>query len=266
MSDVFKTDIPNRIFSASSITCYMSCPRKFKYRYLTKMIHEDENVNLVFGKCIHTGIAAFYTGSTMEEGIESAMAEWALAGITGSKTKNDIVLINTLSNYYKTYKRDIDSGDVLKVEVSFQVPVYEYEGQPVYLIGYLDQIRKDHSLYDTKSTSRPLTDYWFNTYVNSFQLLGYYYATVMTFGNCPRIMVDGIKVPAVKEDCFSRRSLPVSQNQVDEWVNTFIRVTAEIIEQENHWCNQTSCGDYSGCEYLPLCIYGENHPVAREMI
>ncbi|MCA9670680.1 MAG: PD-(D/E)XK nuclease family protein [Myxococcales bacterium] len=46
--------------SVSALTCFLRCPRQYRYRYIDRVTPEHRADTLVFGSAIHAALAAFY--------------------------------------------------------------------------------------------------------------------------------------------------------------------------------------------------------------
>jgi hypothetical protein len=60
--------------------------------------------------------------------------------------------------------------------------------------------------------------------------------------------------------------------QIQDAISTYCAVTDYIMsvlkKPESEWaermyCDQSHCGDYSGCEFLDLCKHGLDHPTVK---
>lgn len=249
-----------KVYHPTGIEDYLRCPRKFYYKTINIQEDIEESVDLIFGRCIHAGVAYFYKEKRDLMGIIQAFRKDWPEDFQGSEKKNLMVGLAVMEAYYKNY---INDPIIFKPEhVECTQPIEMPNG--TFMQGTLDRISISSNDYtmitDTKTTTMPLTDYWFRNFENSFQLGAYYHITLSIFDHCDAVQIDGIRVPLKGKEDFNRRSWPRTEIQQKEWLNTYLKCTDEIEAAgdniEKFVCNPTSCGDYSGCQFLSLCTLG----------
>lgn len=258
------------------------CYRKF---YLNKMLGLESNappIALHYGSAIHKGVETFYKlKPTMPHvevkiiAIQEAVKEWQSYGIQGDDKRNLAGLLQTLDNYFEYYKDDNAQIAPEFVEATQWIEM----PNSTHMLFKIDRVRIEGErriVVDTKTSSWPLTDFYFQDYKNNLQTSLYFYGVDKILDGCDGVQIDGIKVPPPAEKSatvpFVRRTFVRSGLQIADAINTWCRVTDYImagIEKYKDdsdgmtvymYCNQKMCGDYGGCKYLPICMHGFDHP------
>ncbi|MCP3686633.1 MAG: PD-(D/E)XK nuclease family protein [bacterium] len=288
-------------FSPTSLESYMSCPRLYYYEKVVQLRPHGKGVALAFGSSIHEAIGTFYSARTMaREELESTFAhhladvkvdlhkmkrheiakllmiaaftkEWADHQILGDEKRSLENGLLILENYCEAYR-----GDNAKYVPEFiECPVTIEMSNGTMLIMVIDRLRREgkfQTVVDSKTSSWPLTDYFFLKFDNSFQLTTYWKGVEYTTGSCDNAQVDAIKVPypPTGKNAFCRRTISRTDLQLGEWENTYLNITNHIMEgvlKDNEekrlkYFHQqpTACAKYAGCKYLPIYIYGYRHP------
>jgi hypothetical protein len=259
----------NGIFDSSSLQDFLKCPRYFYYRWFKGRVKTGANAALLFGSAVHEGIASWYmqpAGSRNKiDAIQAAVKVWSAGGIAGDEKRNLPNLVQTLQYYFNTYAQDGLNFDYVEVDFTVEMP------NGTLLCGIIDRINKNGggnsiNFTDTKSTSSQLTDWFWKGYKNDFQMSTYWYAASQTLhAPVSDFTIDAVKVGACKPEHLSRNTDFRTENQLEEWLKTYLWATdfivAKLKDAENicNWpMNQTSCADYGGCPYLPICQHGWN--------
>lgn len=289
-------------FHGTALEDYLRCPRKFYYRHIIGLKLKSENAALVFGRAIHQSLFVWFALQkdplyvknflTEEElscfdsslspilirdgfSLQAFLQEFEPSGIETDKI-NSSVGQEILKNYFETYRNITEQYDPRNLEITQKVMM----PNGTLIVVTLDRLFVSENfvkIEDTKTTSRPLTDFFWKTFENSFQLKGYYYACKQVY-DVDTVQIDAIQYPPAKtqkdEVLCERRSFLFSDLQIEDYLNTYNIITNEIIagmalpedKKPNafHTC-ETSCSDYGGCPYLPICKYGYNHPSVQVM-
>jgi RecB family exonuclease len=286
------------IFSPSAIETYLDCPRKAYFSYSLHLKSKETSNALLFGSAIHAGVATFYKIKNLSHSELITLALQANCPQAADLSQNTLILVLSIEGFLSIWKdnpikgdskRNLESGmlivtkyvscyqndsanyhpDYIETPVSVEMP------NRTRLIAIIDRIRTQggYIVVDTKTSSWPLTDFFFKGFINSFQLSAYYYVVQEIVGNCDGIQVDGIKVPYQEKDNFIRRIFLRTEVQMGDWLNTYLSVTNRILAtislpEEKRLlsfpCNQQSCANYGGCPYLTVCQYGFSHPLVKE--
>lgn len=269
-----RSDLAKREFSPTGLEDYMRCPRLFYYRKFLKLNPTSASLDQHFGLAIHSGVATFFKLFQKESDFDLAKKEsvkafgetWKTKQITGNEKKSLQVGLTTIDTYCKIYQnsKEFYSPELIEMEQVLAMP------NDTFLVMIIDRIFRAGKDYirvdDTKSTSRPLTDWYFASWENSFQLMCYNYTVEQICGHCDGIQVDAIHVPLGKNENFVRRTFQVTELQKADFLNTYTRETSSILKavEENSPeafpCRQKSCSDFGGCKYLNVCKYGFDYP------
>ncbi len=281
-----RTNIYEGEFSPTGVQTAM-CLRKLYLRKIMGLVSKAPPYALWYGSALHKGVEAYYvhrSSSTWEEAaalsVEAFAKEWNSHGSNGDGKRTLAGGIVTMGNYCTYYQDDMAKFLPQFIEASQWVEMPNGTN----MLCKIDRVRDDMGMYtivDTKSSSWPLTDFWYKGFANDLQTSMYYHTVEEMVGECQGIQIDGIKVPPPKEGStttpFSRRTILREELQIQDALNTYCHVTDYIMKAIGEWqqsgdeekfikdmyCNQNMCGDYGGCEYLPICTYGFKHPAVQ---
>lgn len=128
-----------KALSHSSISLYLECPQKFKFRYVDKLPQEPKSF-FSFGQSIHSTLQFFYENSTvptLEQTLDHFSKNWVAAGYKNSqheqeeKVKGVQILTDFYAKHAPIFRKPIFT------EYRFNTKI---EGVPV--IGFIDRIDK----------------------------------------------------------------------------------------------------------------------------
>jgi hypothetical protein len=181
---------PPKIYSISQLDCYISCPAKYKYRYIER-IPSPTSASLEFGNSVHRGLEHNFHQKTFSWADLSAneVSDKFVESYEPSKDKinwdeenrdkTDKDKISFVSERDKgvallrTYMNDGYTKTIIpsRVEHKFEVPV---PGVSKPLQGYIDLVDNKLLLIDFKTASKSPTEAKLGPYHR--QLCGYSYA------------------------------------------------------------------------------------------
>lgn len=243
----------------------------------------DKSHFLTMGTSMHSFIEQFYLlrknspqlspEETLAQALENSSPEVpAWPSIDPYSFENFLLTCEAYAlRYYN------DSCIPFKTETIFWLPMTN----GTFFGGVIDQLWETSSgavvIRDTKTTGRPLTDWYWKNLENKFQLTMYQWAVTQLF---PNRDVLGVEIDAVRiskdfdksEDHFSRRIYERSPIQIEEALLTYNHKTSFIrsalSESKEKMilrfpCETSQCGNYGGCPYLPICKEGLGTPAAR---
>ena len=258
-------DIKSGIFDSSCLKDYLRCPRYFYLRWILGLESRGVNVATGFGEAFHAGKAAWYqTGKDDLVGLKAFIESWDKLGIVGDAKRNAEIGVLLLKQYFNTYRNDGKKYLPEYIECQFAIDM----PNGTVLAGRIDAVEENNGLVDvtdTKTTSMQLTEYFWKDYINDFQMSTYLYAVKQLLGRSDSITIDAVSI----RGNFERRTNFRSDLQEADWLNTYIKITSQIkaklkmVEEQlapEFFQNQTSCGDFGKCKYLPICQYGLEHP------
>jgi hypothetical protein len=197
----------------SSLSTYMSCPRKFLFQYMMHLCPAGTSIHLVFGSCWHYGLEESYNllkeskspGSSkdvlkpMDLTINSIKAFNKLWALDGAPLWKDEDLIFPKSpghaaNMYKAYWErfmELDSAkrNVLAVEAPFAIDLSLYGSNLPRYIGRIDLVLTDGEgieILDHK-TAKAIYKITPQQFEMSFQTDGYLTAGRLFYDKIPKI-------------------------------------------------------------------------------
>lgn len=289
-------------FSPTSLENYLACPRKW---YLNKFLHiepREKAASLAFGSAMHYGVGTFYTVKDMmlvqawellKDNLKltedlflqqnknyspvffarrAFEVAWKSELTQPDEKRNLQTGLQLIEQYCKAYQHDTSHFPQEYIECPAEILM----PNGTTLIMVIDRINVEPNfvtIIDTKTSAMSLSDYFFRKFENSFQLSSYFYACKEVMGTADCIQVDAIKVPyPSKTDGFVRRTFMRTDLQMEEFLNTYLRITDFITSNldkpeedrlKAFHQNQTSCDSYGGCKYLPICEHGFDHPAMK---
>ncbi|MFQ5693655.1 MAG: RecB family exonuclease, partial [Nitrospinota bacterium] len=148
-------DLPH--FSYTQLSTYLTCPRRYFYRYVQRREPEDVAAALLFGKAVHLTVATYYEavmrGETPPSGEELAelfRAEWREAvdspvPVLYPKGETAACLEKQGMAAVKAFRLWAQPQRVLGVEEPFEVELVDGDGTPLQrrLVGVFDLIEAD---------------------------------------------------------------------------------------------------------------------------
>lgn len=278
--EIERTDPKESTFSPSSIET-ARCMRRFYYEKVLKMKPKTTPVALVYGIAIHEAVEKFYqlrAGGNEDimqvklEVVQQFTKTWTKFGINGDNKRDLRGGILTMSNYVDLYFADVEDFDIEDIETKQWLPM----PNGTTMLVKLDRIFNKKNLrevHDTKTTSMPITEYWFRQFENHLPTTLYFYTIRELLGSCDTIVIDAIKVPPPPASSvtapFGRATFLRTDLQVHDAINTYVSrsdyIMASLNKPESQWadrfyCNQGECDKYGGCPFLSVCKHGLDHP------
>lgn len=274
-----RTQVFKGEFSPSGIES-ARCYRRFYFTKILGLKPKTTPAALIYGIAIHKAVETFYNlTDTMEDKVELKMrvvkefvASWSKAGILGDSKRNLEAGIVTMGWYCDYYGDDTSSFTAEDIETD------QWMVMPngTMLLVKMDRVLNRGGqiiLVDTKTTSAGITDWFFKNFENHLPTTLYYYVIEKLLGRCDSVIIDAIKVPppapTSKSAPFGRQTFLRTELQVQDALSTYVATTDYIMsilrKPEEEWatrfyCNQGECDKYGGCQFLPVCKYGLDHP------
>ena len=126
--------------SASKISTYQQCPRKYKWQYIDR-IPAPQPSFFILGTAMHSGIEYLHRGKTLAEALQEAV------GRAEAETSNEYdhamtpdEIKETACKLITVYAEQSTPLEIVKVEDEFKI-----EGENVILTGTLDAVERVHS-------------------------------------------------------------------------------------------------------------------------
>jgi CRISPR/Cas system-associated exonuclease Cas4 (RecB family) len=167
--------------SATQLTTYARCPRKYRYRYLEDAEPEFRAVGLALGSVVHGAAEWWFNAKlagqkpTVEEAMDIVRADFAAATHDGLRwgqwTYGDLEA--KAQRLVRTFLEHVGDTEVVATEQRFEIALYDPEtgeSLPRPLIGYFDQVLGPGRVMELK-TSR--SDYKPLDLTVSLQLAAY---------------------------------------------------------------------------------------------
>lgn len=243
--------------SASRINLYLTCPRKYAFRYVEGVQPAWKAAALAFGSAVHSALETYHR-SFMEGGALTAsevaglfVADWQAAQLDPLhfNAREDAVSLRRLGETLVTeYVSMHPSLPVRAVEWEFQLPLADPETGEVLgpdLRGVFDLVLEGDVIVEMKTAARA---YDASTLARNLQLTAYHYAYRSLYGRTPKLrLVAMLKQKAARVETYE----PERTNPEDTWFVHLAAAVAQGIEAEVFppspgWM----CSD---CEYMHAC-------------
>jgi len=213
------------------------------------------------------GVAEFRKTFDFDKAAEAFVERWVEDNrvLEESKALDPLRSVERGLEILHAYTETYPDEHIVEPEVKFLIkptPWLEF-------IGIIDAVIKDGSTYsiiEDKTSSRPLTEYYFSSFRNSYQILWYMWAAKemglfsLNKDNIPRCVINAIYIHPEKLD-FRReliskmpQTLDIAKGYLVEWAYII-----ELAHENKHFPHADSdvCRKWGGCEYLPLKGVGE---------
>ena len=243
--------------SPSQITSYLTCPRKYAFRYIEKLPVPFKAAALAFGSAVHGALEVFHEkrmdGETLhvDEIIHAFRVDWE-AEVAGDlrfkEDENAATLRDQGEALLRLYVAANADAPVRAVEWPFEVPLIDTGTGEVLgpnLRGIFDLILDGDLLVELKTAARA---YDAGTLARHLQISAYAYAYRQSVGRDPTIKVVALlKLRKPRLDVYEATRTPTD----DAWfvhlaVEVRRGIEAGVLPPSPSW----QCGD---CEYAEPC-------------
>lgn len=191
-------DYDKRPLSASQLTTYAMCPRKFRFRYVDRLPAEHRPAALGFGRAVHSALESLHLARLDGETLETAQlvrlfrADWQAEIDQGLSYKS-----NESANMLRWYGEQLVAeyaawlGDrkLVAAEQPFEIDLIDPETGEVYperLRGYFDVIFEGDIVGEVKTVARRYDE---GTLARKIQLSAYAYAWRQMRGRDPSLLI-----------------------------------------------------------------------------
>jgi putative RecB family exonuclease len=236
--------------SASKITTYLQCPRRYKFRYVTKTVPPWKASALALGSAVHGALETFHeqraVGATIAPEAVAQLFQVDLAAELADeiKYKEDegaADLSATGAALARMYAAQNQSLAVVAAEVPFELEIV----RGVVLRGVFDALLPDDRIRELKTAAR---DYADSDLARNVQVSAYAWAFRALQGHDATIEVVAMlkqKHPRIEKHEVTRTAGQLA------W---FVQLVVEVAEaigagafppNPTHWC--------SSCEYAEIC-------------
>ncbi len=250
-----ETSVPTT--SASKLTAYLQCPRKYRFRYVLRLPVDSRPGGLAFGSSVHAGLQVFHEARKdgREADVEAVLRRFRAdfyAELSGNirfkegETKEGLLSLGEA--LIRQYVETFPDVPVTAVEEPFQVPLADPATGEVLgpdLKGILDLVVSDDTVVEIKTAARAYDE---ATLARHVQLSAYAYAFRVRHGREPKLIVVALlkqKRPRIERMSASRTADDGS------W---FVTLAAEVVRGIEAGIFPPNPGwQCSDCEYLDPC-------------
>lgn len=239
--------------SASKISTYLACPRKFKFRYVWKIQAQWKAAALAFGSAVHGALETFHeqrvADLTMSAEATSGLfkIDWAAEQLDDLKFKDDETaddLEVTGADLVRQYALANQSLEVVAVESSFELLVAE----GIVLRGVFDALLTGDRVRELKTAAR---NYDEGTLARHIQLSAYAWAYREIYDREPVLEV--VAMLKLKHPRIAVHEVTRTEEDLEWFVQLVVEV-ARAIEAGVYPPNPSwACAD---CEYVRACRGG----------
>jgi CRISPR/Cas system-associated exonuclease Cas4 (RecB family) len=262
-------------WDSTSISNFVTCPRKYLYSQLEGWQSTTRSVHLIFGGHYASALEMYHKlsvskdGGTHDERLRKVVRKlledtWDReAGkpqdwLHASKTRD--TLVRSVVWYLEHFRDDAMvtvqlANGAAAVELSFSFELneeYLYCGHIDRLVHYADGVY----VQDQKTTGGSISASFFNSFSPDYQMTGYTLAGNIIFGSkIAGVVVDAARI-AVGFTEFGRGFVPRQPAVIEEFreeVIHYIEQAKDCHESGYYPMNRKSCGNFGGCEFAKVC-------------
>lgn len=250
----------NIVLDMSQYDTFLLCPERYNRRYNMNKVKAEKAPQLDRGTLVHVGCEVYYealkNGTTYQDAVNQALSKIREAGVTSSDLEPEAVerVMDVMEEYFDYWRVEDQNYEIVEVEKSFLVLIYEDEEVRIFTAGKIDLITNDKDYtnlpHDHKSYDR---DFPVSRMTNQFRC----YANAL---NSNWLVVDriGFQKTLKPFEKFKRPKLSYDKYAIQQWKDNVVR---QILFHylpcvaDNIWpMNETSCDKYHRqCEYYEVC-------------
>lgn len=246
-------DFSKRMYSSSSISDMMGCPKLFYYNWVRNLEEKQEKPALTFGSAFHDVLKCWYKTNDKEKSIE-------LFKSIPSNIQDDHRTREWGEAIFKQYieRYKVEPYKVLYLEKQFIVEI----GERLYA-GTIDEIAEWNTqiyVVDHKTT-KSLGLSFFDGFRPHPQICGYCFACKEIMGKCHGAIINGVSVAKNPKNRFMRYPSSRTDKELNRWKEIFTHWTdfMEACIATNTWpMNTAYCSRWGKCRFWELCVYGDD--------
>ena len=249
---------------ASRVQTFLDCPERYRLAYqenLVKIVEGAVELPKRFGKALHAGLEAHYRGQSVQTSNQAFLSSLGAILDEGSDCGHlPHTGINTLDAYRRYWANQDAQWKVLAVEEYGTMDIGAEEPWEV-KIDLVVQMESGIWAVDHKSTSKPLSEYFWKRFELNSQVSGYIAYCQQKYGQCSGLMINGIQVgyrkraykgePAGAYWNFERQLINRNARQLEDWRLRMQRTIKRMRDTTAWEKNEGQCG---WCSYAPLCL------------
>lgn len=236
--------------SASKITTWLQCPRKYRFRYVERLPPQWKASALALGSAVHGALETFHqyraSGASMTPDATGALFRIDLAAelVDETRFKQDETAADLAAAgeaLVRMYAAANQNVVVRAAEVPFELPVVDR----IRLRGVFDALRGSGRVRELKTAARAYDE---ATLMRMVQLSAYAWAHRVLFGH--DAVIEVVAMLKLKQPRIDTYEVTRSQAELSWFVGLVVEV-AQAIETGVFPPNPSwVCGD---CEYGELC-------------
>lgn len=246
-----------RVLSASQLSCYLMCPRKYGFRYVERIEAEHRSSALAFGSAVHSALEWFHDEKVLGhepsplDVVAVFLADWdgeQERGLRYKEGESADSLAALGMALLRLYLEQFATQEVAAVEVPFEIDLVDPETGEVLLErlrGYFDLLWPGDIIVEMKTSARRFDAADLR---RRLQLSAYAYAYRQMHGRDPSIVVINLlktKKPAIEVQ-HTDRVIADDGFLFSLIVNALRGIEAHAFPPNPSW----SCTD---CEYARAC-------------
>ncbi len=246
-----------RTLSATQITTYLMCPRKYGFRYVEHLPPEFTASALSFGSAIHSALEWFHLeklegrAPDPEEVVKIFRADWDAEQekpIRWKEGEDANTLREKGEALVRAYVEKFHDVAVQSAELRFDVPIIDPETGEVFeetLTGYFDLVLEGDTLCEIKTAARRFDE---DTLRRHVQISAYAYAYRARYGRDPKIAV--VQLLKTKKPAIEIAS--TERTKADDAF--FVHLASEVAKGIDAGAFPPSPGwACDGCEFATAC-------------
>jgi len=253
----------------SSISCFNSCPKKYKLQLdgWTKQEDGEETTDLRFGQAIHSALEAHYNGKKQEEVLDVFKSQYQEA--TDKKEKSIESGLETLKNYIAHYSEQDKDWKPIATELKGEVDTLT--GSHELHIDLVAEHLPSGSIYfwDHKTTSKAFSPMYWRKFEIDSQMSRYTKFVKDKFGSCAGCVINGLSIghrsriykgePAGYWQKFERQIFNRSQDILNMWLESDKQWEKLMAYADKEQCYPSALGSLCAwCAFYPYCLAGED--------
>lgn len=244
-----RLDLPLHI-SASQLTCYTMCPRKYRFRYVEQRAPETKSAALVLGSAFHSAVEWHFserragrmpTLTQVKDTFEADLCAGLADGPIDMDAETRAALLTQGHGMLDVFLDESGELDVCRTEYRFELAP-EDEGRP--FLGYFDLVLEDGTIVELKTAARRFSNLDLET---NLQFASYRWAA-------GELGAKGLRVIAVTKTKTPKLQVIELQPAAESEARWFRKVVSEFEDA-------TEAGSFppspsqrcSGCEYRSAC-------------
>ena len=161
------------IYSYSKINLFNSCPKRYKFYYLDRIIKNDEGIEAFLGKVVHQVLEwiydlkikenkSYYSLDSILEKYKDLWSDswhsdirWLKYSLLKQKSQYWMLGMNLLTQYYHKYGPDFDQSTIKTEEkIEFNIKEYPFIG----IVDRIDEIDSKLLITDYKTGKKKLSE------------------------------------------------------------------------------------------------------------